>query len=178
VDLRKGTFNEPEASGWFVDQDFIPRNSTGSAVVVQGVKVGENPELTTMWTVLGYPPVSVAYPVWVKGAETLLPQLISSAPGEKNTPLGKKVDALKTRVFSYHQGNGTNKYLHWEELYNKKGNGIMQQLAPVEDEVFCRTQPVIDSWRKKGRLDIQQLKALYQTLSGYISESYNSIFNL
>ncbi len=178
IDLRKGGFNEPEASGWFTDQDFIPRHSTASVVVVEGVKPGENAELTTMWTVLGYPPVSVAYPVWVKDADMLLPRLISSEPGEKNTPLGEKVDALKARVFSYHQGTGTEKYLHWEVLFNKKGDGIIQQLAPVEEEIFCHTQPILEAWRKKGKVDSQQLKSLYQSLSDYISERYNALFNL
>jgi hypothetical protein len=69
IDLKSGDFNRPKTSGWFVDQDFIARKSTSCSVVVQGVKVGENAELTTMWTVLGYPPASVVVPVWVKGAD-------------------------------------------------------------------------------------------------------------
>ena len=55
IDLKNGDFNRPKTTGWFVDQDFIARSSTASSVVVQGVKAGEHPELTTMWTVLGYP---------------------------------------------------------------------------------------------------------------------------
>lgn len=38
IDLRSGAYNRPQASGWFVDQDFIPRSSTSCSVVVQGVK--------------------------------------------------------------------------------------------------------------------------------------------
>lgn len=56
IDLKSGDFNRPKTTGWFVDQDFIARSSTASSVVVQGVKEGERPELTTMWTILGYPP--------------------------------------------------------------------------------------------------------------------------
>ena len=26
IDLKNGKFNRPQGSGWFVDQDFIPRN--------------------------------------------------------------------------------------------------------------------------------------------------------
>ena len=48
IDLRSGAYNRPQASGWFVDQDFIPRSSTSCSVVVQGVKPGEKAELTTM----------------------------------------------------------------------------------------------------------------------------------
>lgn len=48
------------------EQDFISRHESSCSVVVQGVKPGENPDLTTMWTALNYPPVSVALPLWVK----------------------------------------------------------------------------------------------------------------
>lgn len=73
IDLRSGAYNRPQASGWFVDQDFIPRSSTSCSVVVQGVKPGEKAELTTMWTLLGYPPTGIAIPLWVKDAGKLLP---------------------------------------------------------------------------------------------------------
>lgn len=66
IDLKGGSFNQPEGSGWFVEQDFISRHESSCSVVVQGVKPGENPDLTTMWTALDYPPVSVALPLWVK----------------------------------------------------------------------------------------------------------------
>lgn len=178
IDLKDGQYNKPQASGWFVDQDFIPRRISSSSVVVQGVKSGENPELTTMWTVLGYPPVSIAYPVWLKGADKNLPSLLTSSPDEKNTPLGKKVDALKAKVFSCQRGGGSDRYLHWEVLYNKAGNGIMQQLAPVEDEIFCRTQPFVNKWRQKGQIDEKEMRELYSNLSEYITSQYQELFGL
>ena len=167
-----------ETSGWFVDQDFIPRHSSASSVVVQGVKPGENPELTTMWTILGYPPVSVVFPVWVKGADELLPRLLTSTSEETNTPLGKKVDQLKAEVFNYHEGNGSEKYLNWEALYNKQGDGIMQRLAPVEKEVFHRVEPIVKRWRDNKTLNIDEMKSLYRNLSSYITEQYEQLFHL
>lgn len=178
IDLRDGRYNKPVTNGWFIDQDFIPRYSTASTVVVQGVKKGENPELTTMWTVLGYPPVSVAFPLWVKGSNHNLPVLLTSASGETNSPLGRKVDALKDRVFSYSQGNGSQKYFNWEILYNKKGEGIMQQLSLVEKQVFARTASVLSSWYYKGGVNIQEMQSLYVNLSDYISQQYNQLFGL
>lgn len=178
IDLRSGHYNKPETSGWFVDQDFIPRHSSASSVVVQGVKPGENPELTTMWTILGYPPVSVVFPVWVKGADELLPHLLTSTSEETNTPLGKKVDQLKAEVFNYHEGNGSEKYLNWEALYNKQGDGIMQRLAPVEKEVFHRVEPIVKRWRDNKTLNIDEMKSLYRNLSSYITEQYEQLFHL
>jgi hypothetical protein len=178
IKLRDGQFNLPVGTGWTVDQDFIARNSTACSVVVQGVKKGENPDLTVMWTVLGYPPVSVAFPVWVKGASSLLPSLLSSNEDETVTPLGRKVDTLKEKVFSYHQGMGADRYLHWEELYNLKGTGMMQQLAPVEMQVFRRSAPVIADWRSKGVVNIKEMQQLYSNLSTYITSKYNLLFGL
>ena len=38
-----------ECNGWFIDQDFIPRESTSAAVVFQGVKQGDGADNTIMW---------------------------------------------------------------------------------------------------------------------------------
>ena len=76
IDLKSGDFNYPKTSGWFTDQDFIPRKDTSCSIVVQGVKKGENPQLTILWTILGYPPTSVAVPLWVKDN---LPAMIEAA---------------------------------------------------------------------------------------------------
>ena len=46
-----------------VDQDFIPRRITSAMVVFQGVKPGDNPLHTIMWTALGYPACAVAVPL-------------------------------------------------------------------------------------------------------------------
>ena len=56
IDYKKPEFSPEKGRGWVIDQDFIPRKSSTASVVIQGVKPGENPEMTTMWTVLGYPP--------------------------------------------------------------------------------------------------------------------------
>ncbi|NDW11676.1 hypothetical protein D0T50_02085 [Bacteroides sp. 214] len=178
VDLRNGDFNRPKTNGWFIDNDFIPRKSTASSVVIQGVKKGENPDLTIMWTILGYPPVSVALPVWMKGAEKQLPTLLVRNGETKVAPLCDKVVTLAGRVFSYAQGMGSNRYFNWELLHNPAGTGMMQKLAPVEEKVFSFTVPQIEEWYKAGKLDLMQVSQLYQDLDVYIAESYNELFGL
>ena len=69
IDLKDGKHNKPETSGWFAEQDFIARRSTSCAVAIQGVRPDEDASFTTMWTVIGYPPVTPAVPVWLKGAD-------------------------------------------------------------------------------------------------------------
>ena len=178
IDLKSGDFNRPKTTGWFVDQDFIVRSSTASSVVVQGVKEGERPELTTMWTILGYPPTGVAMPVWVKGADKALPRLLVRDEAKKVSPLGNWSVILAGDVFSYGQGMGSNRYMNWERLYNADKNGYMQLLAPVEDEVFRRTVPVLKKWRRKGEADVKAMQSLYNELDAFIEAEYAELFEL
>ena len=50
----------------------IPRKITSASIVIEGVKTGGNPLQTVMWTILGYPPCGVAFPLMV-GNGCLLP---------------------------------------------------------------------------------------------------------
>ena len=161
IDLRQPPFTGAEASGWFVDQDFIPRSSTSCSVVVQGVKKGEVAELTTMWTVLGYPPTGVAVPLWI-GED--LPQMVKMDRSLGTSPLSAASLCLKDNVFSLKWGMGSNRYLHWSLLYNAEGNGYMQRLAPFEEENFRLTEPVLEGWRCKGRVDRREMQTLYRKL--------------
>lgn len=77
IDLKDGKHNKPETSSWFAEQDFIARRSTSCAVAIQGVRPDEDASFTTMWTVIGYPPVTPAVPVWLKGADKKLPKALT-----------------------------------------------------------------------------------------------------
>ena len=161
IDLRHPPFTGAEASGWFVDQDFIPRGSTSCSVVVQGVKPGEAAGLTTMWTLLGYPPTGVAVPLWV---DETLPPMVMMDETLGTSPLSDASLRLKERVFSLDWGMGSDRYLHWSLLYNAEGRGYMQLLAPFEEENFRQAAFVLEGWRRKGCVDRQEMQALYRRL--------------
>lgn len=166
VDLRSGDFNYPETSGWFVDQDFIPRYNTSCSVVVQGVKKGENPELSIVWTILGYPPTSVAVPLWVKDN---LPTMVCYNEDLKASPLSAvSLKLADEKVFHYKQGGGTNRYLHWENLYNLQGTGIMQRLIKVEEELYRQVLPFQEKSYRDGKVNQKDLEALYIDLEGLL----------
>ena len=176
IDLKKGEFSRPQGSGWFVDQDFIPRSSTSCSVVVQGVKVGEKAELTTMWTVLGYPPTGIAVPLWVKDAHTSLFAMASMNKEYEAAPLSYWSLRLADQVFCYNQGMGSNRYMNWEKLYSpEKGDGYMTQLAPIEEEVFRRTMPLLEKWRKQGSLNVKEIQVLYKDLEEPILAIYQRL---
>lgn len=178
VDLKKGEYNCPNGTGWFMESDLIPRSESASSVVIQGVKKGEKPELTTMWTALGYPPVSVVIPVWVKGADKQLPALVLTEKGTKASGMSKRTTVLLNKVYSYHQGSGSGRYFNWELLWNNDKTGYMQSLAPVEGKVFQMAEPKMKEWYERGEVDTKQVYQLYNELDQYISGEYGRLFGL
>jgi hypothetical protein len=172
INLKDGQYNKPHTSGWFVEQDFIARKKSTCAVVIQGVKPGEQPELTTMWTVIGYPPVTPAIPVWVKGAERKLPVLLVRDKEIKASPLCNMALKLRNEVYSYKRGTDSEKYFNWERLYNAAQTGYMQQISAVEKEVIKKSTARLHSWREQGRIDITQVYALYDELDTLITQKY------
>lgn len=131
VDLRK---DQELASGWFIDQDFVPRRSSSASMVFQGVKPGEDVSKTVMWTILGYPPLGVAVPMVVANGENI-PSFMVKSEASENALMCDMVLELKKNVFPVKRGNG-NKYFRFNYLYNKEGTGYSQQLKEVENYIF------------------------------------------
>lgn len=158
IDLVKNPEVAPE--GWYYDMDFIPRNTTTSSVVIQGVKPGENPVFTTMWTILGYPPAAVAIPITVAaGAEQ--PAIACRISNENPTSAMCNV-ALERRakVFPILRGSGP-KYLKFSLLYNAESTGYMQRISEIEDAIFDGYETLRQQWLATGKFDKKALKKYY-----------------
>ncbi len=169
VDLRSTEALSVFKNGFFPDSDFIPRRITANACVIQGVKPGENPELTTFWAVLGYPPCSVAIPAWVKAANNNS-YLLKKRKDTYNSPMCDKALAIKSNVFSITRGNG-DKYLNFSKLFNAEGTGYIQRIAPVEEKIFEISNKKIDEWRKSG-IVISDMNALTKEIAAYIEKNF------
>ena len=161
-----------KGSGWFVDQDFIPRKSSTASIVIEGVKQGENPLNTVMWTILGYPPVSVAVPVFIAAGENQPAMMLRTAES-RNAPMCDMALNLKHKVFSVTRGNG-NKYFNFNLLYNPEATGYMQVLAPVEKRIFSEGNKLVNEFREKG-YDRNKLENYYRDIFGEISSVYDRI---
>lgn len=169
TDLKKEGDNPNNRTGWFVEQDLIPRSETTAAIVIQGVASGMNPELTTLWTALGYPPTAVTLPLWVKmGKEQ--PAWVLYNEQDKTAPLCLNASVLKDKVYSIHRGNGR-KYLHWQLLWNEAGSGYMQQLNHVEDRIFDLFDTRKSVWEKDG-LNKEEVEKLYREAGQIVESAY------
>jgi len=161
VDLRK---DQGLASGWFIDQDFVPRRSSSASMVFQGVKPGEDVSKTVMWTILGYPPLGVAVPMVVANGENI-PSFMVKSESSENAQMCDMVLELKKNVFPVKRGNG-NKYFRFNYLYNKEGTGYSQQLKEVENYIF-------DKFDRD--LSPKKLNTLYDEYFGKIEKAYESM---
>ncbi len=169
VDFKNADMMKLFSSGFIPDSDFIPRKSTANTCIIHGVKVGEDPSLTTFWAVLGYPPTSVAIPAWVKmGVD--IPYLLRKREGSYNSAMCDMALALKERVFSVARGNGE-KYLNFSKLYNSSGSGYMQILAPLESYLFERTDAQMEIWRGEG-VDENSMKLFGKEICDYIERNF------
>lgn len=80
------------------DSLYIPRYITSSSVVIKGVRPGESPFNTVIWTALGYPATSVMIPVPVCG-EDHIPAAMKRSAGNHKSELCEMSLELKKNVF-------------------------------------------------------------------------------
>lgn len=159
-------------SGWAVEQDFIPRHESTASIVIQGVKEGMNPELTTMWTELGYPPTAIAVPLFVKMGENL-PKMVSHDEKYKTAPLCYYSTEVKNKAYPIHKGNGQ-KYIHWESFWNDNGNGSLQIIEPFRGKVYDMFQSCQNEWGNKS-LDLDKIYSIYQKAETVINDCYSKL---
>ena len=173
IDLAKSIDFLETGNGWFVDQDFIPRKSSTASIIIQGVKPDEDPKMTIMWTLLGYPPATVMLPLWV-AAGASQPNLLLRNGSSNNAFLCEWAVALKHKSFPIDRGNG-GRYFYWKGIFNNQGSGYMQKLTPVETNIYNHFLPKIEAWRGNGRIDLTELSRSYSTVTEWIVQAYKSL---
>lgn len=161
-------------SVFFPFRDFIPRYETASAHLIQGVKPGEDPLLTVSWIIPGSTLTTVAVPLWLT-ADNKLPRVITRN-GEGRSTLVDAGFELKRQLFPRQRGNGT-EYINVARLVNRAGTGIMQQLEPVEDELFRKGSETLQTVRRNGRAGKETI-AFYEWVDRYLAEQYEQRFGL
>lgn len=131
-----------------------------------------NPELTTMWTELGYPPAAIAVPLFVKMGENL-PKMVSYDEKYKTAPLCYYSTEVKNKAYPIHKGNGQ-KYIHWESFWNDNGNGSLQIIEPFRGKVYDMFQSCQNEWGNKS-LDLDKIYSIYQKAETIINDCYSKL---
>jgi len=164
-----------EDSKTFVNfKDFIPRYYSSATTCIQGVKKDESPELTTMWTILGFQLSSVAIPTWIAGGKEMPKILTADSTG--NAPLCDKALKLKKKIFPLSRGSYKD-YIDLSKVMNKENSGFLQQLMPLENSIIYETKQKMDNWLidEPEKEDIQ---VFYHWLDDIVLKSYQDLFGI
>jgi len=154
-------------------QDFIPRDITSSSVLIEGVKKNEASNLTTMWTILGFPLCSFTVPIWIIPSKALPKCLTAEYPA--NAPLCDLALELKEKCFPVKRGHGY-LYLNLSALLNSDSTGILQKLIPFEKQIFEETKWRLNEWRKNG-LSYTGIQQYYDWIDKVIFPKFKGMFN-
>lgn len=156
-------------------RDFVPRYSTSSSIVIQGVRSDESPDLTVMWTMSGSPLTTVGMPLLIV-SDSILPQIVQADQTGK-APLCTWSLELKKRLFPITRGEGKD-YLDLAQLISKDGQGIMQKIGQWENETMQYSEKYLQKWRRKGKVDVQEYRELCQRIDSDLTEKYKSELGL
>ena len=157
--------------------DFIPRRSSASSCVVQGVKKGENPEFSTLWSIVGFPLTSIAIPTWVKGGDDF-PEILKRNDELKDSPICHAALTLKKELFPIRWGKYASKYyININALTNKDKTGIRQKIAPFENKIFDTTNENLEDWRENG-MSKENIKEYYDKLNEGIIQFFAREFKM
>ena len=142
--------------------------------MVVGAAKGEDVSRTMMWTVLGFPLTTVAVPVWLSAGKNL--PAILSMKENLHAPLCDAAMVLKDQCIPVKRGSGW-KYLNLSAVINLANTGIMQQIEPVEDEIFRVTNNLIATM-PAGKVQPEKIAAHYKWLDSFVASSYKELFGI
>jgi uncharacterized lipoprotein NlpE involved in copper resistance len=174
VNLRSDLPYDGNAAEFRYFEDFIPRTSTASVMMVIGAAKGEDPSTAMMWTVAGFPLTSVAVPLWISGGKNL--PAVVSMKDNMHAPLCDAAMELKKKLFPVTRGSGY-RYINLAALMNEEKTGILQKLEPVENEIFRKTAEMMASM-PEGKIQKEKIREHYNWIDDYIIKSYRELFGI
>ena len=132
----------------FFMNDSLARFPAISTAVFQGVRPGEDPAATIMWTRLGHPLCSVSLPLWVNAGENI--NLCGS--NDDAAPMIRFSLALYDKIYPF-KARERLMYMDLAPLANQSGDGFLPRLNRVDEEIFKAT----DAKLKEAELDQENL---------------------
>ena len=159
-------------------KDYIPRTSSASSVVVQGVKDGENPNLATLWSNVGFPLASIMVPTWVEGGKDL-PYVVQYNEKFKDSPVCYAALKLKDeKILNIRWGKFASRYIDINALYNKDESGITQIVNKKENAVYQKAIALQNKWRENDSADKKDIQEFYKWVSQEVINTYNKEFDI
>lgn len=162
-----------QTKGCFINSgDFICRHGSASSVIIEGVKKGDDPRLTTFWSMISFPLTTVAVPVWITKSG-ILPKTCSAENG-KTALLADYALKLKDKCYPVHRSSGY-KYMDLAAYQNSIDGGIKSIINFIENKIISRGENYINKWRN-GKIKDSEIEEFYSWIDTYIEESYKTYF--
>lgn len=159
-------------------QDYIPRTGSASSVVIQGIKKGENPNLATMWSNVGFPLASVMVPTWLN-KDVKLPNVVTYNEEVKDSPICFAALKLKReKILNIRWGKFAAKYIDVNAVYNRDESGITQIINKKEDEIYSKATKMLDKWRTDGDYNKKDIKNFYEWIDQLVIDTYSTEFDI
>ena len=171
INYREKFESGTNESSFVASDDLITRHSSASSIIVEGIKPGESPTLTTIWIQIGYPNTSIAMPLWVEGGNNI-PSILQYDADIKNSPLNETAMKWKAVGYPLTRSDGYH-YLKLDELINKNNNGFIQRIEPVEKEIFDKTDEILAKWRNKNPSP-SEIKDFYDWVENIVTSFYKT----
>lgn len=147
---------------------YVPRYKTTSMMIIEGVKTGEQPNLTVAWTAIGPPVATVTVPYLITPSRSLPKKAKKGEDG--HVWLCYQGQMLKNSCFV------DSISIDLAKLYNLRGTGVMQRVMAIEEEVLGRGKELVARMRT-GEATDNDVVQYYAWVDDYIEEQYAQIGN-
>jgi len=167
--LSKQKIYDPSLPVYINTNDTINRNSSASVALFHGVSSPKDAYLSTMWVLLGQPICTVAVPLWANAAA-----VPSELSGPETVPMNDFSRAIASYLYPDKRGH-MNQYLNISRLLNYGGNGVLDRLFKIENQIFFETNEQIKKWEnnKPGRQEIFEFE---KKIANWVYKSLNESF--
>lgn len=147
-------------------KNFIPRHSSCSASLMQGVKEGEPAANTVNWIAIGWPCGSFTVPILLTPS-LVLPETVKRTPDTHKSEMCSGSLELKDKVFTiYHDGKQSTDSIDLSKLINKQETGILQRVMLADAMVSELGVELLDDVRA-GTADDNEIAAYYNWVDEY-----------
>lgn len=151
--------------------NFIPRYTSASASLMQGVAEGENASNTVSWIAIGWPCGSFTVPIVITPSN-VLPAVVKRASGTYKSEMCTNALELKNNVFNiYHNGTQSTDSIDLSKLINQQETGILQKVMAA-DAIVGETGTTLIDHLRAGTAGEAEVAAYYNWVDDYWREFF------
>lgn len=149
--------------------DFLCRYGSASNIVIEGVRKGDKPSGSVVWTAIAFPLSCVNVPAWPALAG-VLPATVAAQRGSKEADLSRWALKGLKKIYPISRGSGQ-RYMDLAVYRNAIDGGIAPKIEEMEREVETRCEKMVRAW--KGGVPVRQdVEKFYGWLDGFLREGY------